>query len=112
MALALHSHHNAAAVTKPSWLRGLYQFIIDARQKQADARIAAHLRDLPDEVMRKAGIPDDAIEVLKAHDHTPYPPDASPPEQYCKDCANGWTSLPDREVRIGCSLTSHLRVYH
>jgi hypothetical protein len=73
MALALHSHHNAAGVTRPSWLRWLYQVIIDARQKQADARIAAHLRDLPDEVMRKAGIPDDAIEALKARDHTPYP---------------------------------------
>jgi hypothetical protein len=43
----------------------LLNTFISARQKQADERIARHLRELPDDLIRRIGVSTEAIEALR-----------------------------------------------
>jgi hypothetical protein len=68
MTPALQEHPGSEGVVP--WLRRLYALFISARQRQADARVAAHLRDLPDDVIRKLGVSVEAVEAtLSVREH-------------------------------------------
>lgn len=66
MTLVLHEHQAVARASLAPWFRRLYDLVIEARQRQADMRVAAYLRDLPNDVIRKVGVSVDAIEALGA----------------------------------------------
>jgi hypothetical protein len=75
MTLAVRNRQPTTSTSLVPWLNQLYALIIDARQRQADARVAAHLRDLPDDVIRKLGVSVEAVEAtLRVREHRPNPP--------------------------------------
>jgi hypothetical protein len=68
MTSSIETLASAALSPVPLLLNGLRQIsvaIIAARQKQADIRVAMHVRGLPRDVLQRLGLPTDAVDNLR-----------------------------------------------
>ena len=71
MTSSIETLASAALSPVPLLLNGLRQIsvaIIAARQKQADIRVAMHVRGLPRDVLQRLGLPTDAVGNLRHPD--------------------------------------------
>jgi hypothetical protein len=65
MAMTIEDRYAPLGFTFPVSLGRFAAALVSARQRQADARLAAYLRGLPDDVIRKLGVSPTDMEMLR-----------------------------------------------